>query len=142
MKILLVEDNCIVQRVVMRMLNRLGYLCHVVSTGEAACAAMKGASFQIILMDMDLPGIGGLETARTIRAMQSPQTPLWIIALTGWSSSHTLPHVESDIGDHLVKPLSLEALQKALELAESYLATGTAATSGTTPGLGNEAWVM
>ena len=122
MKILLVEDNCVVQNVTLRMLNRLGHLCQTVSTGEAACALADASQFQLVLMDLDLPGICGLEAAKIIRERRSPQHPVWIIALTGWPSSSTEPYLGREIDDHLVKPLRLETMQMALERAESYLA--------------------
>ena len=132
MKILLVEDNSIVQNVTIRMLNRLGHMCQTVSTGEAACAAAAATQFQLVLMDLDLPGISGLEAAKIIREQQSLVTPLWIIALTGWPCCATEPYSDSEINDHLVKPLSPETLQLALERAESYLDTPLDAPSTVT----------
>ncbi|MBT9585212.1 response regulator [bacterium] len=129
MRILLVEDNCIVQNVTLRMLNRLGHMCQTVSTGEAACAATVATKFQLILMDLDLPGIGGLEAAQFIRKRQSPQNPLWVIALTGWPCRSTEPYLGREINDHLTKPMRLEMLHQALERAEAYLGAAVAAAS-------------
>ena len=131
MKILLVEDSRIVQKVTLRMLNRLGYMSHAVGSGEAACAAMQDCSQQVVLMDLDLPGFGGLEAAKIIREQHPPQSPLWIIALTGWPRSAIDPYLGHGIDDHLAKPLRLETLQQALDRAELYLQSfaGSAAVS-------------
>jgi signal transduction histidine kinase/CheY-like chemotaxis protein/streptogramin lyase len=87
LRILLAEDNVINQRLASRMLEKRGHKVTVASTGNDALARLKYESFDIILMDVQMPDVDGLETTAIIRAREKTsgqRTP--IVALT----AHTM----------------------------------------------------
>jgi len=81
-KILLVEDNKINQMITKKMLDNKGIICEIIDNGEDAIDLLKTNAFDLVLMDVHLPGINGTIAAKTIRTFDST-TP--IIALTAIS---------------------------------------------------------
>ena len=83
LSVLLVEDDATVAEVIAGLLATLGHRTRHVGNGLAALAELKSASYDIALLDLDLPGIDGLQLARTIRAGIAPTLPM--IAVTARS---------------------------------------------------------
>jgi len=81
-KILLVEDNKINQMITKKMLENKGIVCLIIDNGESAVKLMHNHEYDLVLMDIHLPGINGTEATKQIRAFDT-QTP--IIALTAIS---------------------------------------------------------
>jgi CheY-like chemotaxis protein len=91
-RILLVED-VIASRVVMaRLLRRAGHMVDTVVSGEAAIADVSRQPYDVVLMDLHLPGIGGIDAARQIRMMPGPAGTVPIIALTATTSPEDTVH--------------------------------------------------
>ncbi|GJM07230.1 MAG: hypothetical protein DHS20C10_09640 [marine bacterium B5-7] len=110
--ILIVEDNRINQKVLQLMLARLGYDSTVVESGEQALQVTAANTFQLVLMDIGLPGIDGIETTAGIRASLDRDV-LPIVALTG----HELEHENYEslgFNAWLIKPVSLDVLSRTL----------------------------
>ena len=83
LNVLLAEDNPINQKIASLMLERAGHRVRVADDGEAALAALADERFDLILMDMQMPGMGGLEATRLIRSIEKQDAKsLPIIALT------------------------------------------------------------
>ena len=113
---LVVEDNDINQMVIRTYLEDMGHVASVVATAEAALLSLQDPVFDVILMDVNLPGLSGTAATRTIRAIADRQiADLPIIGI----SAHVQ---EADIEENLAagmsavlaKPLSPEVLQTAL----------------------------
>ena len=83
LSVLLVEDDATVAEVIVGLLATLGHRVRHVGNGLAALAELKSATYDIALLDLDLPGIDGLQLARTIRAGIAPTLPM--IAVTARS---------------------------------------------------------
>ncbi|WP_440959085.1 ATP-binding protein [Oceanicaulis sp. LC35] len=81
-KILLVEDNAINQAVIEGFLNLREWSCTICDSGEAALDLLQTEAFDLILMDVRMPGLNGLQTTQRIRQMKSPVRSTPILALT------------------------------------------------------------
>lgn len=112
-RILVADDDEVNRRLARMILCRAGHEATVVESGEAALAELHAASYDLILLDVEMPGLSGPETAERIRRDYQPASgrPAIILALTGHSGSgeHACC-LESGMDAVLVKPLSLEAL--------------------------------
>ena len=116
--ILLAEDNTVNQRVAKLSLKRLGYDVEIVSDGAEAVGALKRRLFDVIIMDVQMPGMDGLTATRLIRELPDRQTRPWIIALTaGAFEEDRLNAFQAGMNDFLSKPLRVDLLQTALQRA-------------------------
>ena len=112
--ILVVEDNHLNQKSLRLMLTRLGYLSTLAKTGEQALQLISDQVFHLVLMDIGLPGIDGIETTAKIRAHVDFAT-LPIVALTG----HVLAYEDPALlgfNAWLIKPVRLDVLSQTLAL--------------------------
>ena len=82
MKILLADDDPVAQNILARQLIRIGLEVDVVSSGPEALHALQSRSYEVIFMDLQMPGMSGLETAHAIRT-RWPHKCMKIIAVTG-----------------------------------------------------------
>jgi CheY-like chemotaxis protein len=116
LRILLVEDNIVNQKVALRMLERIGYRADVVNNGVEAIAHLQHIPYDVVLMDVQMPEMDGLEATRQIRRQwQSPVRP-WIIAMTaGAMEGDRQACLEAGMDDYITKPVQIDALQLALE---------------------------
>ena len=100
--ILAVEDNKINQVVTKKIIESNNYRCHVADDGFAALEMLAQHEFDLILMDINMPGINGFETTRRIRAL-GIQTP--IVALTAFEKAEIAEEaLSSGINDIIIKP--------------------------------------
>jgi CheY-like chemotaxis protein len=112
-QVLVADDDPIHLKVVSRMLATLGYDCVVVGSGHEALAQLEASRFKLVLLDVEMPDLDGLETARRIRSRCYPSP--YIIALTAGSAASTRRSVmEAGMQDYLAKPLRIEDLKDAL----------------------------
>jgi CheY-like chemotaxis protein/HPt (histidine-containing phosphotransfer) domain-containing protein len=128
-KVLLVEDNAINQRVGRKFLERLGCTVRIAENGAQALEAFGEEAFALILMDMEMPVMDGLEATRRIRASegQGQRTP--IVALTANAMMAQLERcLEAGMDNYLTKPLDIARLQDVLDTYIGGGATGTSTT--------------
>lgn len=114
MRILLVEDNEINQVLAQNMLEPLGVHTDIASSGEEALDHINGQAYDLILMDLNMPGMNGIETTQAVRANPA-YASVPIIALT---ASTTVDDIEAcldgGMDDHLAKPFKPDALYEML----------------------------
>ena len=114
-RILVVEDNIINQKVAMGQLRVLGYDATVVASGTEAIEIVRSRSFDLILLDCQMPDIDGYDVARTIRSMEQKSRRVPIIAMT----AHTMDGerekcLAAGMNDFLSKPVSMQRLGTVL----------------------------
>jgi len=115
LRILLAEDNIINQKVTLRMLNRLGYCADVAANGLEVLEALERQPYDLILMDVQMPEMDGLEAAKKIREKWSDGMPR-IIALTAYALQGDRDKcLASGMDDYISKPVKLEELRAVLE---------------------------
>lgn len=138
--ILLVEDIPVNQKLVLQMLQRLGYRADVANNGHEAIAALRRQPYDVVLMDVQMPEMDGLEATRWIRR-QDPtilKAP-YIIAMTAHAMQGDRELcLEAGMNDYLSKPIRLEGLVKSLRRACLQVwpvapATAAAAASAPSP---------
>jgi CheY-like chemotaxis protein/anti-sigma regulatory factor (Ser/Thr protein kinase) len=128
LRILLAEDNPVNQKVVLHMLARNGYRADTAANGLEALAAIRRQPYDVVLMDMQMPEMDGLETTRRIRTeSNTPSHHPWIIALTAnaMESDRELC-VQAGMNDYLSKPTKNADLVKVLERAKEVKRAGEA----------------
>ncbi|MDB5421277.1 MAG: hybrid sensor histidine kinase/response regulator, partial [Brevundimonas sp.] len=111
-RVLLVEDNPVGALLARTLLRREGCIVETAASGDEAIAAVKRARFDLVFMDMRMPGMDGPSATRAIRA-SGDQTP--IVALTANAFAEDRKAcLEAGMDDHLTKPLEADALRSAL----------------------------
>jgi CheY-like chemotaxis protein len=115
-RILLAEDNEINQEIARAMLETAGHEVDVVPDGAAAVMAVQVRTYDLALIDIQMPVMDGMTATRHIRALQSPAGDLPIIAMT----ANVLPHEVAQfraagMDDHLGKPFKREVLYAVIE---------------------------
>ncbi len=114
LNILIAEDNAINQRVALRLLELLGYRADVASSGLEALAALNRQRYDVILMDMRMPDLDGIETTRQIRQMPE-HAGTWIIAMTANAMARDRQRCfAAGMDDYLSKPINRQALDQSL----------------------------
>ena len=113
LRILLAEDNAVNQMVALRMLERLGYQADTAANGKEVLAALKSRSYDIVLMDVQMPEMDGLEAARLIRSEKVDQP--YIIAMTAHAMKGDREVcLEAGMNDYVSKPVRMEELRTAI----------------------------
>lgn len=114
-QVLLAEDNLVNQRIATLMLQRIGYQVDVVETGLAAVRAQREHDYSLILMDVMMPEMDGLQATRLIRQETTRPRP-WIIALTaGAMEGDREKCLDAGMDGFVTKPIDLHSLIDVLQ---------------------------
>jgi len=119
-RVLLAEDNSVNQKVALYMLAKLGYRADSAANGQEVLEAMARQHYDIILMDVHMPEMDGLEATRRLRKKPPGHGRPWIIALTaGVMQSDREGCLDSGMDDFISKPIKLPELSAALVQARA-----------------------
>jgi PAS domain S-box-containing protein len=116
LRILLAEDNAMNQKVALRLLEQLGYRADVAGNGLEAIAALERRTYDVVLMDVQMPELDGLDATRRICERWPEETRPQIIAMT----ANALPEdreacFAAGMNDYVAKPIRAEELVAALK---------------------------
>ncbi len=115
LRILLAEDNPINQNVAVRLLEKLGHSADIAGNGREALARLEEQPYDVVLMDVQMPRMDGLEASREICARWPPEQRPRIIAMTAEAMEGDRQKcLEAGMEDYLVKPVTLDQLRSAL----------------------------
>ena len=119
LRVLLAEDNCVNQAVAASMLKREGHLVTIVENGVAAVAAATTSRFDLILMDIQMPEMGGFEATAAIRAQESlTGDRVRIVAMTAHAMRGDRERcLDAGMDDYVSKPIRPADLRRALNVA-------------------------
>ena len=125
--VLLVEDNPVNQKLAGTLLERLGLTFDLAENGRQALEAATAKTYALILMDMLMPEMDGLEATRLIRAGDGPNADTWIIALTANAMQSDQDACrEAGMNDFLSKPFNREALTSVIDRGLTNLSKANA----------------
>jgi CheY-like chemotaxis protein len=115
LRLLLAEDNLVNQKVALHMLNKLGIRADVAANGMEVLLALERQSYDVVLMDVQMPELDGFETAKAIRERWKNGMP-HIIALTAHALEGDRKRcIEAGMDDYVSKPVSMKELASAIE---------------------------
>jgi PAS domain S-box-containing protein len=127
LRILLAEDNAVNQKVALRLLDQLGYRADVTSNGLEALEALERQPYDVVLMDVQMPELDGLDASRLLCERWPAEVRPRIIAMT----ANALPEdreacFAAGMDDYLAKPIRPNELGEALSRARALRGTRTA----------------
>jgi CheY-like chemotaxis protein/HPt (histidine-containing phosphotransfer) domain-containing protein len=115
LRILLAEDNTINEQLALRMLGRLGYSADVARNGQEALDAVTRQSYDLVLMDLQMPVMDGIVATRHIRSTVAAAQQPWIIALTANNPGDERERcLAAGMDDYVSKPVGVRMLTNAL----------------------------
>ena len=130
---LLVADDILVNRTLARvMLEKVGHVVDLVADGMAAVEAVQRTHYDVVLMDVQMPVMDGLEATRRIRALDGPASRVVIIALSASAMTDQVEAcLEAGMDGHLAKPINrAQLLDKLADVTRRRAAPPEALTQG------------
>ncbi len=132
LRILLAEDNLINQKLALRLLERMGYRADVAANGLEVLQSLRRQPYDVVLMDVQMPEMDGLEASRAIWSEWPAEQRPRIVAMT----ANVLPEdrqecLAAGMDDFIAKPIRVDELVAAL--GRSRLLAGTASPVGASP---------
>tara|TARA_B100001250_G_C19489926_1_gene652599 strand:- start:268 stop:645 length:378 start_codon:yes stop_codon:yes gene_type:complete len=121
-KILVAEDSSVIQNLTKKILTLQNYQISAVKNGKQVIDKLGSETFDLILMDIHMPQMDGMECARTIRQMNGEIANVPIIAITGNANNYSMDDFkEAGINEFIPKPLNYDNL---VTVVNNYLANG------------------
>ena len=115
LRILVAEDNDVNQILINAVLTRMGHVVHLVANGQLAVEAVRRGDYDLVLMDLQMPGMDGMEATQAIRALGDPRASVPIIAMTANAfeeDRHAC--LAAGMDDYVAKPIDVEHLARAI----------------------------
>jgi CheY-like chemotaxis protein len=127
-RVLVADDDPVSQHVVTLLLDRLGYQRDLVTDGDAVLTTLARQSYEIILLDLSMPGLHGIEVAQRIRKREGDRATTMLIAISASGDALTRDRCASaGIDAFLEKPIGLHALDLTLQRATRHVAAAASA---------------
>jgi signal transduction histidine kinase len=120
LQVLVADDDPVNRQVATRLLERLGHRVRTVADGAAVVEAWRSGLDDVILMDLEMPGVDGVEATRAIRRESGAGPRPWIIALSAHDEAERrASSLAAGMDDYLEKPLRRDRLEQAMRLVPS-----------------------
>ena len=115
LRILLVEDNVVNQKLATRLLSRMGYASDIAANGLEAIEAVERQRYDLVLMDVQMPEMDGLEATRNIVEHTPAEIRPWIVAMTANAMDGDRERcIEAGMNGYISKPIRVEELVAAI----------------------------
>ena len=120
-KILIAEDSSVIQNLARKIFQQLNYSIKSAKNGKEAVSMLNDDDFDVLLLDINIPQLDGMECARQIRQMEdSSKANIPIIAISGNAKNYTLEDFkDAGMTEYMQKPLNFDEL---VELVKKYTA--------------------
>ncbi len=116
LSVLVAEDNDVNQILISAVLARMGHRTHLVADGRQAVEAVRTGGYDVVLMDLQMPGMDGMEATQAIRALPGERAQVPIVAMTANAfDEDRAACLAAGMDDYVAKPIDTEALGRALE---------------------------
>ncbi len=116
LRILLAEDNVVNQKLAIRLLEKMGYRADIAANGVEALEALERQPYDLLLSDVQMPEMDGVETTRRILKRWEPQDRPWIVAMTAEAMQGDRERfLAAGMNDYVMKPIRTEELVAAIE---------------------------
>ena len=149
LRLLVADDNAINQNVATGLLARLGHRADVANDGGQAVILVERGNYDLVLMDIQMPEVDGIQATKAIRALKGPKSATPIIAMTANAmAGDRETYLAAGMDDYIAKPISRRALQSLLDrwacvdnsdYVEPPAASGEGASTAVLPPLVDEA---
>ncbi len=118
LRILVAEDNDVNQILIDAVLTRMGHVVHLVANGHLAVEAVRRGDYDLVLMDLQMPGMDGIEATQAIRALDDARSAVPIIAMTANAfEEDRRACLAAGMDDYVAKPIDIEHLARAIARA-------------------------
>jgi CheY-like chemotaxis protein len=125
LRILLAEDNVVNQKLALRLLQQMGYRADVASNGIEAIESIERQAYDVVLMDVQMPEMDGLEASRRIVARWTTRERPRIVAMTANAMQGDREEcLAAGMDDYITKPIRVEHLVTVLTQAPQRKADG------------------
>jgi CheY-like chemotaxis protein len=116
-KVLVAEDSSVIQNLTKKILQMQNYHISSVKNGQQVLDALAKDHYDIILMDINMPVMDGMECSRNIRALADPEKAnIPIVAITGNAQNYSIEEFkDAGINDYLPKPLNFDNLVETVK---------------------------
>ncbi|MBL8468391.1 ATP-binding protein [Methyloversatilis discipulorum] len=114
LRVLVAEDNATNQMLILRMLEKQHIVADLAIDGEQAVERIRRDRYDLVLMDMSMPGLSGIEATRAIRALAGPQPHIAALTANAFESDRKACE-EAGMDSFLTKPVSVAQLQQLLD---------------------------
>ena len=115
LRILLAEDNLVNQKLATRLLEQMGYRVDLASNGKEALESVARQTYDVVLMDVPMPEMDGLEASRRLNADYPAGTRPKIIAMTANAMQGDREMcIDAGMDDYIAKPIRVDLLTEAL----------------------------
>ncbi len=115
LRILVAEDNDVNQILIDAVLARMGHRVHLVADGQQAVEAVRRGDYDLVLMDLQMPGMDGMEATQAIRALDGPRASLPIVAMTANAFDEDRQAcLAAGMDDYVAKPIDVDQLARAI----------------------------
>jgi CheY-like chemotaxis protein len=110
LRILVAEDNLVNQEVILYILQKVGYEPKIVENGRQVIETLATRNYDIVLMDLQMPEMDGLEATRLIRNMAMAKQPVIIALTANTMQGDEAECLQAGMDDYIGKPVKLEEL--------------------------------
>ena len=123
LKILVAEDNQVNRMLMASLLKKLGHTFEVVGDGDTAVDAVRGGTYDLVLMDVQMPQVDGVEATHRIRGLDGPKSKTPVIALTANAMAGDRErYLAAGMNAYVSKPIDLGELTAAIASVEALIA--------------------